>query len=50
MLEKGILYWQVAKELNITDSNFSRMLREELHLHEKNRIFKIIDKLSKGEI
>ena len=44
--EKGIRLWQVAKRLGITDSSFSRKLREELSERETNRIINIIEELS----
>ena len=45
----GVRMWQIADELGILDSNFSRKLRHELSQEEKKRIFEIIDKLSGGE-
>lgn len=43
----SVKLWQIAAELGITDSTFSRKLRKELPEEEKNRILSIIDKLSK---
>lgn len=43
----GVRLWQIAEELGITDSSFSRKLRKELPQDEKDRIFTIIEKLSK---
>lgn len=45
----GIRYWQVADELGIADSTFSRKLRKELPTEEKTHIFSIIERLS-GEV
>lgn len=39
--------WQIADELGIADSNFSRKLRKELPKEEKERILSIIKQLSK---
>lgn len=44
----GVRLWQIADELGILDSNFSRKLRRELSQEEKDRIFAIIEKLSVG--
>lgn len=43
----GVRLWQIAQELGITDCNFSRKLRRELPQEEKERIFTIINQLSK---
>lgn len=42
----GVRYWQVANELGIADSTFSRKLRRELHADEKEKIFSIIERLA----
>jgi len=39
--------WQIADELHITDGHFSRKLRYELPPEEKQKIFEIIERLSK---
>lgn len=44
----NLYYWQVAQALGITDSNFSRLLRNELSLEKKEEILTIIRKI-KGE-
>lgn len=41
----GVRLWQVAQRLGITDSTFSRKLRNELSEKEKERIFNIIEEL-----
>lgn len=43
----GVRLWKIAAALNINDGNFSRKLRRELPDEEKQRIFGIIEKLSK---
>ena len=45
----GLKFWQVAFELGITDSTFSRKLRKELSLETKEKIFSIIKKLKESE-
>lgn len=44
---EGIRLWQIAEVLKITDSSFSRKLRKELPQEEKEKIFSIIQKLSR---
>ena len=43
----NVFLWQIAYELNITDATFSRKLRVELSPEEKEKIFAIIENLSK---
>ncbi len=43
---KGILLWQIADRLGITDGNFSRRLRHEMTQEEQERIRAIIDELA----
>lgn len=45
----GLRQWQVADVLNCNESVFSRKMRKELPLEEKQRIFEAIEKLSKEE-
>ena len=45
----GVKLWQIADELGISDCNFSRKLRKELSADEKEKIFKIIEKISNSE-
>lgn len=47
IFEKNIPMWKIAKEYGCTDSTFSRKLREELSIEEKEKIISIINKLSK---
>lgn len=44
---EGVKLWQIAEECRITDSSFSRKLRTELPEAEKERIFDIIERISK---
>lgn len=37
--------WQIAAELNLCDSNFSRLLRHELPAEKQAEIRKIIDEI-----
>ena len=43
----GVKLWQIAEQLHITDSYFSRKLRHELPDEEKQKIFAIIEELTK---
>lgn len=43
--KSGLKLWEVAAELGIADSNFSRLLRFELQPEKKERIQGIIAKL-----
>ncbi len=45
---KGVLLWQIADKLGITDSNFSRRLRHEFIPKEKEKVIQIINEV-KGE-
>jgi len=45
----GVNLWQIADSLGMTDGNFSRKLRKELPQAEKEKIFSIIEELSKEE-
>ena len=44
--QKGVCLWEVADRLGLIDSSFSRKLRKELPLDEKQRIFTIIDEIA----
>lgn len=47
-VEDANLYlWQVADEIGVTDSTFSRKLRREMDDSEKATIFQAIEKLKK---
>ena len=43
----GVKLWQIAEALGIADCSLSRKLRRELSAEEKERIFGIIQQLSK---
>lgn len=43
----GVKLWQIAEQLNINDGNFSRKLRKELPTEEKEKIYTIINQLTK---
>lgn len=43
----GVKLWQIAEALGIADCSLSRKLRRELPTAEKERIFTIIEQLSK---
>lgn len=40
----GLLYWQVAEQIGITDGNFSRLLRHELTGEKKLRVMAAIER------
>lgn len=44
--QTSVRMWQVAEELGMQDSAFSRKLRWELPAEEKEKILQIIQKLS----
>lgn len=46
---KCLKQYEVAKALNMKDSNFSRMLREELPEDEKQKILAVINAMGEGE-
>lgn len=46
---KNIYLWQVAQRFGVSDSNFSRLLRQELPKEKKDRMFQIINDLSREE-
>lgn len=45
--EKGVLLWEVADTLNISESTMTRKLRKELPTEEKSQILDIIENLAK---
>lgn len=45
----GVYLWEVAEKLKMNDGNFSRKLRKELPLAEKDKIFAIIDEIAKNK-
>ena len=46
---KGVLLWQIADRLGITDGNFSRRLRHEITQEEQEKIRGIIDELAEEQ-
>lgn len=43
----GVRLWQVAERLGIADCSLSRKLRRELPSDEKEKIFSVIEQLSR---
>ena len=43
----GLKLWEVAQEIGLSDSSFSRKLRQELPQEQKEKIFDAICKLSR---
>ena len=44
----GVKLWEIAQELGMTDSSFSRKLRKEFTPKEKEEIIGIIKRISGG--
>ena len=40
--DNGVMLWEIAEHLNITDGNFSRRLRRELSAEQKAQVIEII--------
>lgn len=49
IFSNNIKKWEIANKLGITDSTFSRMLRNEIPNEKKKEILNIINDLKKGE-
>lgn len=49
IFSNNIKKWKIANKLGITDSTFSRMLRNEISNEKKKEILNIINALKKGE-
>lgn len=45
LAQSGIMLWQIAHELGISDGNLSRKLRRELDSEEKTQIRDLIKKI-----
>lgn len=45
--EKGVLLWEVADALKISEATMTRKLRKELPPEEKSQLLNIIEKLAK---
>ena len=48
-MQAGIKQWKLAEKLGISETHFSRKLRNELDAEEKQKILEVIEKLAKGE-
>ncbi|WP_257349074.1 hypothetical protein [Pseudalkalibacillus decolorationis] len=46
--EAGLKQWQVSEVYGLHEGNFSRLLRKELPIDKKEKIFSIVDQL-KGD-
>lgn len=44
--EREVFLWQIAERLSLQDSNFSKKLRRELPVEERERILEIIDQIA----
>lgn len=49
IFSNNIKKWKIANKLGITDSTFSRMLRNEISNEKKKEILNIINDLKKGQ-
>lgn len=49
IFSNNIKKWKIADKLGITDSTFSRMLRNEISNEKKKEILNIINDLKKGQ-
>lgn len=47
-LNHGVKLWEIAEEMGVSESTFSKSLRKEFDETKKARIMKIIDELSKA--
>lgn len=43
----GVMLWQIAEHINLTDANFSRMLRRELPAEKQAEIIQVINEIAK---
>ena len=48
IVEHGYFMWQIARKLGISDTYFTKMMREELPESEKRKIFDVIEGASDG--
>ena len=44
--EAGVKLWEIANRYGVNDGNFSRKLRRELPVEERERILAIIDQIA----
>lgn len=47
--ESGLYLWQIADFLGMCDGTFSRKLRKELSIDEKQKIFHIIEEIKENK-
>ena len=45
-MRRGVKFWQIAEELGLSDSAFSKKLRHELDESEKNRVIAVVERLA----
>ena len=48
-IEHNVYLWQIAKKLGVTDSTFSRKLRDEFDDETKSKILSIIDEIAREQ-
>ncbi|MBQ8767172.1 MAG: hypothetical protein IJZ16_10260 [Clostridia bacterium] len=41
----GVRFWQISKEIGVSEATLTRMLREELPENEANRLKTVIDRI-----
>lgn len=44
--QAGVCLWQIAERIGVNDGNFSRKLRRELPIEERDKILGIINELA----
>ena len=44
--EAGVKLWEIANRYGVNDGNFSRKLRRELPVEERERILRLIDEIA----
>ncbi len=44
--ETGVRLWEIADRYGVNDGNFSRKLRRELPVEERERILRLIDEIA----
>lgn len=49
-MRKDVYLYQIAERCNLSDANFSRLLRKELSEEQKKHIFSIINDLNRKEV
>lgn len=45
-ITKGVLLWEIAEAIGITDATLSRRLRRELPADERERVLKVIEQIA----